>query len=477
MVALLEGRIVFDGPVERVPLVGGGRGDRVRPSLLILRKDLLVLRRSPALLGVLIAYPLVIALLIGLTAAYANAKPRVAFVDRDGIPPRVTVAGNTFDVDGLIDEVAKNVEIVRMSESEAKSQLEAGRVAAVVTVPPGFVADLQGLVASPHLTLATGTGGITPRVRQQMQALVYNLNLHLQKAFIEADIKYVNLLLHGGTGHVLGRDFSIIGLDGTSRLLEQLPPSAPKAKIVDFVHDARLALALTDQAIRATATPIVLDEQSGQRPHVRAVGAGAGVRAGDHRSASSALLLAAGALAAERDENAIGRLVRGLVGLGQLVAAKIALAVAVALGIGLAILLGFGIAVEAGNVSGGEPWQRLPLVLVGVALAGAAVGAVGALVGRARARVAHGLAGRDPRRPAGRLPRARPARDRPRGGLDQRRVPVRARRALLRVGALRRRRRGRRSGREAAWLRRPRRRVRRAGPAVRAAARGRNLRS
>ena len=53
----------------------------------------------------------------------------------------------------------------------------------------------------------------------------------------------------------------------------------------------------------------------------------------------------------------------------------------VALGVGLAILLGFGIAVEAGDVTGGEPWQRLPLVLVGIALAGAAVGAVGALIG------------------------------------------------------------------------------------------------
>ena len=55
----------------------------MRHVLLILRKDLLVLRRSPLLLGVLIAYPLVIALLIGLTAAYANAKPRVAVVGLD----------------------------------------------------------------------------------------------------------------------------------------------------------------------------------------------------------------------------------------------------------------------------------------------------------------------------------------------------------------------------------------------------------
>jgi ABC-2 type transport system permease protein len=352
----------------------------VKAALLILRKDLLVLRRSPVLLGVLIAYPLVIALLIGLTAAYANAKPRVALVDLDGIPHRVTVAGKSFDVDGLIDQVAKNVELVRMSERQASQQLESGRVAAVITVPPGFVAELEGLVTSPHLTLATGTGGITPRVRQQMQALVYNLNLKLQSAFIRADIQYVNLLLHGGSGRVLGRRFSIIGLDGTARLLTQLPPSAARAKIDDFVHDARLALALTDNAIRATATPIVLDEVSG-RGRTSALSAQVQAYGLAITITFLGVLLAAGALAAERDENAIGRLVRGLVGLGQLVAAKVALAAAVALGIGLALLLGFGIAVEAGGIRGGQPWQRLPLVLVGVLLAGAAVGAAGALIG------------------------------------------------------------------------------------------------
>ena len=48
----------------------------MRAASLILRKDLLVLRRSPLLVGLLVAYPLVIALLIGLTAAYANANGR-----------------------------------------------------------------------------------------------------------------------------------------------------------------------------------------------------------------------------------------------------------------------------------------------------------------------------------------------------------------------------------------------------------------
>ena len=43
---------------------------------LLLRKDLTVLRRSPLLLGALLAYPVVIALLVGLVAGYASSKPR-----------------------------------------------------------------------------------------------------------------------------------------------------------------------------------------------------------------------------------------------------------------------------------------------------------------------------------------------------------------------------------------------------------------
>jgi hypothetical protein len=213
-----------------------------------------------------------------------------------------------------------------------------------------------------------------------MQALVYNLNLRLQKAFIQADIEYVQLLLHGGKGRVLGHDFSIIGLDGTQKLVARLPASPEKAQIADFVHDARLALALTDNAIRATASPIVLDEEKG-RGRTSALSAQVQAYGLAITISFLGLLLAAGALAAERDENVIGRLMRGLVGLGRLVAAKVALAVVVGLGLGLAILLGFGIAVEAGNVAGGEPWQRVPLVLLGVVLAAAAVGSVGALVG------------------------------------------------------------------------------------------------
>jgi ABC-2 type transport system permease protein len=94
-----------------------------------------------------------------------------------------------------------------------------------------------------------------------------------------------------------------------------------------------------------------------------------------------ALLLAAGAIASERDENAIGRLRRGLVSMGELVSAKVALAAIVSLALGLTIAVVFGVIVEAGGAPGGEPWQRLPLLALGLLLAGVALGGIGTLLG------------------------------------------------------------------------------------------------
>ena len=75
----------------------------MRAAALLLRKDLRVLARSPFLLAVLVAYPLVLAALVGLVASFASAKPRVALVDRDGLPDSVVLAGVRFDVARAIE--------------------------------------------------------------------------------------------------------------------------------------------------------------------------------------------------------------------------------------------------------------------------------------------------------------------------------------------------------------------------------------
>ena len=328
--------------------------------LLLLRKDLRILRRSPLLAAILVAYPLVIAGIVGLVAGYASSKPRVAFVDEDHLPPHIVVGGRRFDVNRTIARVSRDVRLVRLSPGEAARELRTGKVVATVTVPRGFVADLQAMVRSPRLILETTHGGITPRVTQQVQALVYSLNRELQTAYIATNLHYVELILHGGPGNFLGRRFEVLGLDGTDRVLRQLPRNRQLDRIRDFVGDARLALAQTGNALQATANPIQL-VRAPERGRAWVLSAEVQAYALALTISFLTLVLAAGSLAAERDENVVGRLARGLVG--------------------LAIALAFGVIIQAGHVTGGEPWARLPLLGLGLALAGASLGGLGALLG------------------------------------------------------------------------------------------------
>jgi ABC-type transport system involved in multi-copper enzyme maturation permease subunit len=347
---------------------------------LLLRKDALVLRRSPLLLGILLAYPLAIAVLVGLVASYANSKPRVALVDEDNLPPTVVIGGKRFHVDRTIHEVSKNVKLVRLSPEAASRQLRSGKVVAVVTVPPGFIATLKEMVRSPRLEVQLSRGTISSRVDQQVQALVYSLNRQLQRAYIGSNLQYVTLILHGGNGAFLGRTFDVLGLERSERLLRGMRQTPDIRKLEDFIHDARLALANTGDALKATAHPIEL-VRANTRGRSWVLSAQVQAYALGLTITFLTLMLAAGSLAAERDENVIGRLARGLVGLGHLVWAKVALAAALALVLGISIAVAFGVIIEIGGVTGGEPWRRLPLLVLGLLLAGGSLGALGALLG------------------------------------------------------------------------------------------------
>lgn len=346
----------------------------------VVRKDLLVLVRSPALLAALLAYPLLVAVLVALVSGYTGSKPRVGLVDREGLPETVVVGGHRFHVGRTIERVSREIDLVRLNEDEARRRLETGDVVATITIPPGFVSDLRSLMRPPRLILETTKGGLAPRVTQQAQALVFALNRELSDAYVDQNLEYVRLLRRGGRASFGGRSYEVLGLGGAERLLDELPRGPRLDRLRTFLDIAGLALGQTGGALRATANPIELEEAP-DRGRTWALSAQVQAYALAVTLCFLGLLLAAGSLAAERDEGVVGRLARGPFPLGWLVSAKVVLTAIVALGVGLGVAVAFGVVVEAGDVRGGEPWTRFPLLVLCLALVGAAVGALGCLLG------------------------------------------------------------------------------------------------
>ena len=121
------------------------------------------------------------------------------------------------------------MKLVRLSPEAAARQLSTGGVVAVVTVPPGFIASLKGMVKSPQLELQLSKGTLSSRVEQQVQALVYSLNRQLQRAYIENNLRYVTLILHGGDGSFLGQPIDVLGIEKAEKVLAGMPQT-PKVE-------------------------------------------------------------------------------------------------------------------------------------------------------------------------------------------------------------------------------------------------------
>src|SRR4029077_9442883 len=110
---------------------------RLKRLALLLRKDLLLLARSQALLAVLVIYPLVLSLLVGGVLGGQGARPRVAFVNEDDIPNVVHVGSRTFDFGRIVRQAGQRVELVNLTLPRACQALADGNVVAVVIVPRG----------------------------------------------------------------------------------------------------------------------------------------------------------------------------------------------------------------------------------------------------------------------------------------------------------------------------------------------------
>lgn len=353
----------------------------------ILGKDLRLLLRAPLLALVLLGYPLLVSLLVAAALQSEGRPPAVAVVNLDAPGRTVQVGDRRLAVEDYVARLAEEVDVRRLGPEAARRELEAGRVAAVLTVPEGFIADLQSGVRQPTLRLVTSSRSPVEgeAVARRLEAAVYRFNQGLATGYVRQVLRLVDFISNGGSIGIFGRQGEVIGLGRSRELIAEAQRELRRggradvarqlAPILDFIDETQANLDLARPAATAIASPIRLETSQGARGRepLSAFGVAAALLVS---LALAAALLAASGISSEREEGTLARLRRGLVPLPVLVGVKVAVAALASLVIGIVLL---GAVALLTDLAVGR-WALWPLVLP---VAGAAFGALGALVGAA----------------------------------------------------------------------------------------------
>ena len=365
----------------------------------LIEKDARILRRSPLLVGLLVLYPIVIALLIGFSISGGPAKPRVAFANL--VAPEdndFSIAGEQLDASRYADELFRSIDpIVVDSRAEAIEKVRSGEALGALIVPADITRRLQqainlsGSAERPTVEVIYNAEDPVKRrfVESTINARLADANKALSERLTKIAADYLQIVLRGGDFSLLGRRIEVLGLERSRALVESaiaaLPPNSPLrttlAQVSGFSRVAIDNLDLSDEVLTAVSSPVAVKQTvlDGDRTPLDAFAVAVSVAIS---LMFVTVLLAAGLLALEREEHTFSRVVRGVVGRTRLLGAKVLLAATCALGVTFTMLAGLSAFVTLG-------WGRVGwwvLALAAGALAFAAMGvAIGALAREVRA--------------------------------------------------------------------------------------------
>ena len=359
----------------------------------LLLKDLQILRRSPLVVALLVAYPVVIGVLIGFALSGDEGKPKVAFlneVEEDEAFDLGTGEGE-FGAEQAREELCKRVECVDVdSREEAEEMVRDGEVLGALILPPDLLDQLRSLTSlDPEQPVVDVLVNEDDPVKAQLvddriSALVTEANLILSQRISGQAADYIDLLIEGGTFSIplLGDDVDILGLARAAEILKRIeremepgPARDALGEVAEFAQLAQENLDFALPLLGAVAQPIevskivVSDATASLDSFAIAVAATVTLM-------FVTVLLVAGSLALEREENAFTRITRGAVGPGGLLVEKLALGVVASLAVTLVMLL-----VLTPFVS--IAWERIAPILLAILAGGAAFAAFGAAIGSA----------------------------------------------------------------------------------------------
>jgi ABC-2 family transporter protein len=355
----------------------------------LLLKDLQILRRSPLQAALLVVYPVLIAVLVGFAISRGPEKPRVAFLNEVPADTRVRVGGQQLPAAGVDERICSRVACVHVEgREEAMEEVESGEVLAALILPADLVDQINSLS-----TLTPGTPKVEVLVNQEdpvkaqlvderITTLLAQANLAIARRIAIEGGRYLDLLIDGGSFSLIGQTVQILGLRASAQILAALEPALPPGplrvslrQVKEFASQARDNLDVAGPLIERLAQPIAVKKVAvdGSAPPLELFAIAV---AATLTLAFVTVLLVAGSLALEREENAFPRLTRGLVSPAGLLVEKVLLGVAVGLAVTLLMLAGMQLFVPL-------EWSRVGLWLLAILGGGGALAAAGAALGAA----------------------------------------------------------------------------------------------
>jgi ABC-2 type transport system permease protein len=355
----------------------------------LLIKDLQILKRSRLLVGLLIVYPVALALMIGFALSSPPGKPKVAFYDQ--VPKgqgKIRLGSQEIDVAHYASELLSSIQPIRVhSRAEAIAKVRDGEALAAVIVPADIARQVQSLVTSgvgsPRVEVILNTKDPIERefVNQAISSRLAEVEQSVSKQVLRVAVSDLQQVLSGGTIQLLGQNFRLLGLKNSRTIIEgtiaALPPHSPLRlalrQVVGFANLAIAGLGFASPVLGSIGTPLTVTqtELAGRTTPTDTYAAAIAVVVS---LMFVTVLLAAGMLALERSENAYTRLVRGLVSPGELLTEKVALAGGCATLVALLMAAFVSLFVHL-------DWSRFELWVLALAFGGLAFGALGVAIG------------------------------------------------------------------------------------------------
>ncbi len=350
----------------------------------LLVKDLRILARSRLLIALLVLYPVAIALLIGFALSRAPSHPRVAIVDETPPGETIEVGSRRVQVSRYAEQLFSQVQASKAgSRAQAVDEVSSGKVLAAVVIPPNVATQVASGTNHAELELIYNGNALEQSlVQSQLSAALAQANLGFSEQIQTAAAQAIELLLKGGNLGLLGAPTNLIGLEQIPALMRRViarqPPGADREalqRIAAFADFAAQNLILSKRVLSTVGQPIRIKSTllHGRRTPLDTF---AVVVAVTISLMFICVQLAAGAVALEREENALARLLRGLVSRETLLAEKCLLAACCAFPVTFAMLAGVSAFVPLEWGRAGQWLAALALGALAFAALGVAIGAV-----------------------------------------------------------------------------------------------------